>query len=141
MRATQSGGQAVRERPLSPHITIYRMSRYSLLSSICNRAAGLALSLGLILLIAWLMTVASGPRSYAAGIAVLASEPLKACYALLLAAFAYHLVAGIRHLIWDSGRGLERRQSRVSAAWVAAVALLLALALILWAFLAGVGPR
>jgi len=141
MRASQSGGRAVPERPLSPHLTIYRMSRYSLLSSISNRAAGLLLALGQLLLVYFLLAAASGGRTYERAAAVLASAPLKVCYALLLAAFAYHLIAGVRHLIWDAGYGLERRESRVSAAWVASVALLLAAGLIGWAFLAGAAAR
>ncbi|HTT00767.1 MAG TPA: succinate dehydrogenase, cytochrome b556 subunit [Steroidobacteraceae bacterium] len=115
-----------RRRPLSPHLSIYKMSRYSLLSSFTNRAAGAALSVGLILLVYWLLASSSGARAYARAARVLSSLPLKIVYALLLTAFAYHLVAGIRHLIWDTGRGLERAQSQRSAWLVLAVALLLA---------------
>jgi len=123
-----------RRRPLSPHLSIYKLSRYSLLSSFTNRLTGGALSAGLILLVYWLLASASGARAYARAAAVLASLPLKILYALLLAAFAYHLVAGIRHLIWDTGRGLERTQSQRSAWLVMTIALLLAILACYWAF-------
>ena len=54
----------MRERPLSPHFTIYRMSRYSLLSSIANRLTGIVLSLGVVVLTYWLVAAAGGARAY-----------------------------------------------------------------------------
>jgi succinate dehydrogenase / fumarate reductase, cytochrome b subunit len=123
----------MRERPLSPHMSVYRMTRYSLLTSITNRATGLALSLGLAMLVCWLTALAGGPRVYARVQAAFSAAPYKVVYALLLAAFAYHLVAGIRHLIWDTGRGLERTQSQRSAHVVILTALVLAVACIWWA--------
>lgn len=136
MGATASNGAPARGRPLSPHMTIYRMSRYCLLSSICNRIAGGVTSLGLPLLAYWLITVASGERAYSRAQPALSHPVLQAFYALLLLAFAYHLVAGIRHLIWDTGRGIERSQSRTSAYAVFACSLALAAVLIWWAIFA-----
>ena len=51
-------------RPLSPHLSVYRMSRYTLATSIANRFTGVALSLGLLLLVYWLMALAGGARSH-----------------------------------------------------------------------------
>lgn len=134
MGAAASNERApARGRPLSPHFTIYRMSRYTLLSSLANRAAGIVTSLGLPLLAYWLITLASGERVYGGARAALAHPLLRAFYALLLLAFTYHLVAGIRHLVWDTGHGLERAQSRSSAWAVIAVSLGLAAVLIWWA--------
>lgn len=141
MIARESVGAARRSRPLSPHLTIYKMSRYTLASSILNRFTGALLSAGLILLVYWLVSVAEGAHAYAGALAVLASWPLKVVYALLLAAFAYHSVAGVRHLIWDTGRGLARDQSRRSAYWVFGVSIALAAGLIVWAFVPGAGGR
>jgi succinate dehydrogenase cytochrome b subunit len=135
MSAREMSEATARGRPLSPHMTIYRMSRYCLASSILNRLAGLLLSVGQLLLVYWLVAVAEGERAYAGALAVLTSLPLEIGYALLIAAFSYHLVAGVRHLIWDTGRGLSRVQSRRSAAWVFVVSIALALALIGWAFI------
>jgi succinate dehydrogenase / fumarate reductase, cytochrome b subunit len=127
------------ERPLSPHLSVYRMSRYSLLTSILNRATGLVLSLGLILLVYWLVATASGEAPYREAHAVLSRGVLKAVYVILLATFSYHLFAGIRHLVWDTGHGLERAQSQRSAALVAIAALLLFAGLAWWALHAGAG--
>jgi len=127
----------MRERPLSPHLTVYKMSRYTLATSIFNRLTGVALSVGLIVLVYWLMAVASGARSYQRAYGILSSGPPKLVYAGLLVAFCYHLVAGIRHLIWDTGRGLEREQSKRSAAVVIAVSIALSVLFGYWLFLAG----
>ncbi len=125
------------ERPLSPHLSVYRMSRYTLLTSILNRGAGLVLCAGLILLVYWLAAVASGAAAYRDARALLSLGVLKAFYVILLATFSYHLIAGIRHLIWDTGHGLERAQSKRSAALVVIGSILLFVGLAWWALHAG----
>jgi succinate dehydrogenase / fumarate reductase cytochrome b subunit len=107
----------MRERPLSPHLSIYKMTRYTVLTSISNRFTGIGLSIGLLLLVYWLMAIASGPEAYERATAVLSLGIFKLFYAGLLIAYVYHLVAGIRHLIWDTGAGLEREQAKRSA-WI-----------------------
>jgi succinate dehydrogenase / fumarate reductase cytochrome b subunit len=113
------------------------MFRYTLATSIFNRFTGVALSAGLVLLVYWLLAVAAGPRSFASAARVLSLPILKLVYAGCIVAFCYHLVAGIRHLIWDTGRGLERRQSQRSAWLVVAVSVLLMLAVGYCAWFAG----
>jgi succinate dehydrogenase / fumarate reductase, cytochrome b subunit len=128
-------------RPLSPHLSVYRMSRYTLATSIFNRLTGLVLSCGLLLLVYWLMAVASGAQAFERAARLLASLPAKLLYLALIVAFSYHLVAGIRHLVWDTGHGLERRQSHRSAYLVVAVSTALALLIACGAYLAGMrGP-
>ncbi len=120
-------------RPLSPHLSVYKF-KYTLTSSILNRFTGVILSLGFFVLCRWLIAVASGPQAQARAQRLLACSPMKLLYLGLIFAFAYHLLAGIRHLVWDTGRGLERSQSRVSA-WVigvASVVLTLLIAWVLW---------
>jgi succinate dehydrogenase cytochrome b subunit len=112
-------------RPLSPHLSVYRMSRYTLATSIANRFTGVALSAGLLLLVYWLLAVAGGARSYARALRVLSAPPTQLIYAALIVAFSYHLVAGLRHLVWDTGHGLERAQARRSARLVIALSLVL----------------
>jgi succinate dehydrogenase / fumarate reductase cytochrome b subunit len=129
----------MRARPLSPHITIYRMHRYSMLSSFANRIAGGALTAGLLVFIYWLMALARGSRAYAHAQGVLGSACAKLIYLAIIAAFCYHLVAGIRHLIWDTGRGLEKAQSQRSAWLVIAAALVLTLLCAGWALRAREG--
>jgi len=120
------------ERPLSPHLSVYKF-KYTLLTSILNRFTGLCLSLGLLLLTYWLTALSRGAEAYAQALALLTHGLAKLVYAALLVAFCYHFVAGIRHLIWDTGRGLERAQAYRSA-WLVGIATVL-LALVLGYFL------
>lgn len=122
-------------RPLSPFLH-YRW-RHTNTLSILQRIAGLLLSVGLLLLVCWLMTVAGGARAYDRASAVLSLSVFKLVYALLLVAFSYHLVAGIRHLVWDTGRGLERETARRSARLVVVIVIMLVLGLGYLAFAAG----
>ena len=105
------------------------MSRYSLLSSITNRITGVILSVGLLVLVYWLMAVASSNRDYLRAHEILSSGFFKLIYAGLLIAFCYHLAAGIRHLVWDTGHGLERAQAQRSTWFVVTATVVLALVL------------
>ena len=113
------------------------MFRYTLFTSFANRITGLVLSIGLLVLVYWLMSVANGSAAYTQAIEILSWPIFKLLYAILLFTFSYHLVAGVRHLIWDTGHGLERHQSQRSAAIVIVVSVLLAIAFIYWAFCPG----
>lgn len=124
------------ERPLSPHLSVYKF-KYTLATSILNRFAGVLLSLGFILLAYWLVALASGARAYAQARATLSLGVFKLVYAALLAAFVYHLIAGIRHLIWDTGRGLERASARRSAWVLVAVSVVVTLIFAYWIFRPG----
>jgi succinate dehydrogenase / fumarate reductase, cytochrome b subunit len=119
-------------RPLSPHIFIYRFA-YTMALSILHRATGLALTVGLLLLIGWVWALASGEARYEKFSALLATWPVRLFMALGLLAFVFHLANGIRHLCWDAGWGLEKAQARRSAVWVVAAVVLLGAAL-LYAF-------
>ena len=129
----------MRARPLSPHMTIYRMSRYSLLTSFANRATGVVLSVGLLAMIYWLTALARGARAYARAQEVLGSDLARLVYAGVIVAFCYHLVAGFRHLVWDTGRGMEKAQSQRSAWAVIAAAIVLSVLSLWWAFRAREG--
>ena len=124
------------ERPLSPHWQVYKF-KYTLTTSFLNRVTGVVLSLGLIVLAYWLMAVAGGGRAYTQALVVLSTLILKLLYAALLISFSYHLVAGVRHLIWDTGRYLERAQSKRSAAIISVVSVLLMAICLYFAFFAG----
>jgi succinate dehydrogenase / fumarate reductase cytochrome b subunit len=93
-------------RPLSPHLQVYRWGITNTLS-ILHRAAGLALSFGLIVLTVWLLAIASGPDAFEAVMAVYGSLWFKLPLAGLVLSFFYHLGNGVRHLIWDAGRGFS----------------------------------
>ena len=98
-----------------------------MVTSILNRFAGVALSAGLLLLVYWLTAVAGGAHTQARAVRLLSLPVAKLFYAGLMFAFSYHLIAGIRHLIWDTGRGLEREQARRSAWLVGALSVALTL--------------
>jgi succinate dehydrogenase / fumarate reductase, cytochrome b subunit len=110
------------DRPLSPHLSVYKF-KYTLVTSILNRFTGLVLSLGLVLLVYWLTALSRGPATYAHAMRLLTHEVTRLVYLALLVAFSYHLAAGIRHLVWDTARGMERRQS-IASAWIVAGATL-----------------
>lgn len=91
------------ERPLSPHLQIYKPQITSVLS-ILNRATGVAITFGLFALTWWLLAAAAGPVAYAQFRAVAAS-PVGVFFLMGWSyAVFYHLCAGIRHLFWDAGR-------------------------------------
>jgi len=126
----------MRARPLSPHLSVYRF-KYTLTTSILNRLTGLVLSAGLPVLVYWLIAVSGGARPYARARALLGLAPFKLVYAALLIAFCYHLVAGIRHLVWDTGHGLERKQAQRSAWLIAVISVALMALLGSWWLLGG----
>jgi len=125
------------QRPLSPHLSVYRMFRYTLFTSFANRITGLVLSIGLLVLVYWLMAVAGGEAAYTRALGILSLPIFKLLYGALLFTFSYHLAAGLRHLVWDTGRGLEREQSKRSAWIVGIVSVLLTVVFIYWAFCPG----
>jgi succinate dehydrogenase / fumarate reductase, cytochrome b subunit len=102
------------ERPLSPHIQIYRWP-INMVLSITHRATGIGLALGLILLTWWLLALASGPEAFATVQAVLRSWFGALVLFLWTLALFYHLGNGVRHLIWDAGYGFEIETARTSA--------------------------
>jgi len=97
------------QRPLSPHLQIYRPQLTSVLS-ILHRMTGIFLGTGAAMLCFWLLTAAAGPEYYAWSQWFLTSW---LGYALLAAwsySLFYHLCNGIRHLFWDIGVGLGIRE-------------------------------
>ena len=93
-------------RPLSPHLGIYRKQLTSVLS-ITHRATGVALAAGLLLLVYWLSALAAGPEAYAGAQSLVGSFLGRAVLFAFTLALFYHLCNGIRHLFWDVGLGFE----------------------------------
>jgi succinate dehydrogenase / fumarate reductase cytochrome b subunit len=110
-------------RPLSPHLQVYRWGITNTLS-ILHRGTGLVLSLGLIILAAWLLAIASGPDAFAALAVVLGSAWFKPALAGIAFSFFYHLGNGVRHLVWDAGRGFSHGAIRASGIAVVVFALI-----------------
>jgi succinate dehydrogenase / fumarate reductase cytochrome b subunit len=109
----------MRPRPLSPHLGVYRFM-YTMATSIAHRITGVVLSVGLVVLVGWLLAAAAGVEAYASLVALLSSGFVKLLLAGWLLAFCYHLCNGLRHLGWDLGRGLEKAEARRSAGFVVA---------------------
>ncbi len=110
------------ERPTSPHLTIYRWP-ITMTLSILHRATGVAMSIGLIVLTAWLAAAAAGPEVYDQVAALLSTLVGRIMLIGWSFSFFFHLANGLRHLVWDTGRGFEKRQSNASA-WIAIIAAL-----------------
>ena len=106
-------------RPLSPHLQIYR-PQLTMVLSFLHRLTGIALAPGAVLLVYWLLAGASGPEAYAAAGAVFGSVPGLVLLAALSFSFFYHLGNGIRHLVWDTGFWLELPQVYASG-WVVVI--------------------
>jgi succinate dehydrogenase / fumarate reductase cytochrome b subunit len=101
------------ERPLSPHLQIYRLQITSVLS-ILHRITGVALTLGTLLLTWWLVSAAYGPDAFANAQAFVGSWFGQLLLWGFTFALFYHLGNGIRHLAWDFGWGFELPQLRAS---------------------------
>src|SRR3546814_8874029 len=100
-------------RPLSPHLQIYAW-QWTMLLSITHRATGIALSAGTLLLVWWLLALATGPEAFATAQGFVGSW-----FGLLLLigwtwSPSYHLCNGIRHLVWDTGAGFDLSTARAS---------------------------
>lgn len=112
------------QRPLSPHLQVYRW-QITMAMSILHRASGVVLALGAFGVAAWLHAVAAGGDTYAAFMACAASPLGKVALMGFSAAIAYHLLNGIRHLLWDAGWGYEIPKLYASGYTVAVLAVLL----------------
>jgi succinate dehydrogenase / fumarate reductase cytochrome b subunit len=117
-------------RPLSPHLGVYKFM-YTMSLSIMHRLTGVAASVGFLVFVWWLMALASGPEAYAATMRLLSTPVSKLLLIGFTFSIVYHFCNGIRHLVWDTGRGLERAQARRSAVVVIVAALLLTV-LVVW---------
>jgi len=106
-------------RPLSPHLSVYRWP-ITMTLSILHRMCGVALSVGLVMLVTWLVAAATGGAFYASVSVLLQSMPGQVLLVAWSFAFFFHLLNGIRHLVWDFGLGFEKSQANASA-WLVVV--------------------
>ena len=114
------------DRPLSPHLQIYRPQITSVLS-ILHRASGVALAAGLLLLVYWLNSLAAGPHAYAGARELLGHWfGRMVMFGFTLALF-FHLGNGIRHLFWDAGIGFDMRTVYASGRAVVVVSIVASL--------------
>lgn len=113
-----------RDRPLSPHIQIYKMP-FTAILSISHRITGVVMAAGTAVLAYWLIAAASGPDAFATAQSVLGSVPGRILLFGWSLALFYHLSNGIRHLFWDAGLGFEIRDAYRSGYATVATALVL----------------
>jgi succinate dehydrogenase / fumarate reductase cytochrome b subunit len=98
-------------RPLSPHLTIFR-PYVNMVMSIVHRITGMANYFGTALIAAWLVAAAAGPESFALA-NDLAGSPIGL---LILLGYSWslihHALGGLRHFVWDTGRGFDKASVR-----------------------------
>jgi len=116
-----------RERPLSPHLTIWRW-QVTMLASIMHRATGMALAGGAIVLAWWLVSISNGPEGYDSFM-VYAAMPLGIVVLFGFTwSFAFHFLNGVRHLAWDLGYGFDKHVATKTGFLVFALSFLIAIA-------------
>jgi len=112
------------QRPLSPHLQVYKLPLTALMS-IMHRITGAGLAVGTILVTAFLIAAAMGEAEYNA-VMELASHPIgKVVLFLWSAALYFHMCNGIRHMFWDIGKNFTKAGSQRSNFYVLAAALAL----------------
>jgi succinate dehydrogenase / fumarate reductase cytochrome b subunit len=93
-------------RPLSPHLQIYRKQLNSA-TSILNRITGIAMLGSALLIVWWLLAAATGKAYFDLVDGLMTSLLGDVVMTLSVLGLWYHTLGGLRHLIWDTGRGLE----------------------------------
>lgn len=116
-------------RPLSPHLQVYRPQLTSVLS-IAHRLTGVALAVGTLILVYWLVAAAGGPEAYLQAQGVLGNWLIQVLLFLWTFALFYHLANGIRHLAWDAGYGFDMTSVYLSGRIVVGAAA--ALTILVW---------
>lgn len=122
-------------RPVSPHLQIYSWP-ISMVTSIAHRATGIILAVGSVVLAIWLIAAGSGPDAFASVNGFAASWFGQLLMFGWSFALFFHLCNGIRHLVWDTGVGLELETARLSGFVAIGVAVALTLIVWIWAFIA-----
>ena len=116
-------------RPLSPHLQIYR-PMLTMMMSIAHRISGTANAIGFLLLAWWLVAIASGPEAYATVEHFFSSLIGRTLLFLFSWSLIHHMLGGIRHLIWDTGRALDKTSIEVLA-WLTIISSI-ALTILIW---------
>ncbi len=125
-------------RPLSPHLQVYRPQMTSILS-ITHRLTGVALAIGTLLFVYWLVAAASGAEAYETARGLIGSWFGRLLLFGWSLALFYHLCNGIRHLFWDAGIGFELPDAQRSGWAVLAATVILTLVTWIAGYSAGGG--
>lgn len=127
MAEAKPAAGGARNRPLSPHLQVYSKLN-NMVMSILHRITGVALYFGSALLAWWLIAAASGPKYFGFVNGLLGSIPGKLVLVGYTWALLHHMIGGIRHFIWDTGRGFELRTVNLMSNMSIVLSLLLTLA-------------
>ena len=111
-------------RPLSPHLTIYRPQLTSI-TSILVRISGNALIVAALMIVWWFVAAASGPEAFATANGFVTSWFGDLVMFLSVWALWYHSLGGLRHLVWDSGRMLDVQKSELAGQMMIVLSVLL----------------
>ncbi len=111
-------------RPLSPHLTIYRPQNTSILS-ILHRLTGIGLMAPAMAMVAWVITIPMGPKYFELMTYFFSTIFGKFLLVLSLWGIIYHTLTGIRHLVWDTGRGIDLKWVNLSSWFIIIGSLLL----------------
>src|SRR5262245_43293065 len=132
----QTNQMAHIERPISPHLSVYKLT-LTMAMSIIHRATGIALYVGTLLLVWWLLATATGASAYATFQGFIGSWFGRLILLLYTWALMHHLLSGLRHLIWDLGYGFAPNDRE----WLTRAALIgsIALTIVLWVIAYGAG--
>jgi succinate dehydrogenase / fumarate reductase cytochrome b subunit len=120
----------LRERPLSPHLQVYRLT-LTMAMSIVHRITGAALYVGTLLLAWWLVAAVAGPNAYAWFEAFMATIVGRLILFGYTWALIHHGLGGIRHFVWDMGWGYEPAEREILT--LASLVGSIAITLLLWA--------
>ena len=129
LRMTNKNKIKTSVRPLSPHLQIYRPT-FTMMMSIMHRISGVILYFGSFLLLAWYISIVLGPEVYQLLNTLFSFFIIKVALFLFTWIFFHHLFGGIRHFIWDTGRGFGLN----SIEWLARLTAILSFlsTLIIW---------
>ena len=122
------------QNPLSPHLQIYRWHISSLLS-ITHRIAGVINLLALILIFYWLVVLSFGESNYELFLLIINSFFGKFILIGFTWSMSFHILSGIRHLVWDLGYGFEIKTANISG--IIVIICSLVLTIIFWLFARG----
>jgi succinate dehydrogenase / fumarate reductase cytochrome b subunit len=120
-------------RPLSPHLTVYRW-QIGMAMSIFHRLTGIGLTLAGLLVVCWFLALGDGPEQFARVDGLLTSWLGGLILFLSLAALWYHFFNGVRHLFWDAGEGFELGVARISGLAALGAAAVMTLVTLIAAF-------
>lgn len=126
---------ASNNRPLSPHLQVYK-PQLTTFMSITHRATGIALAVGTLMLVCWLIAAATGESAFDEVQAFLGSIIGRLLLLGWSYALFYHMCNGIRHLFWDAGKGFEIETAYTTGRIVIGASILLTIGAWVWGYAA-----